>query len=415
VRLALLCWLSLTLSCSSDALESESSDPGAGAGGAPVGGGGRPGGGSPTGTGGTGGKAPSAPTYADTVLGPADGASLALVTLFEPSRPVSATALAFDPKRPGELWVTLREFRVDSPCTSDVSTGCQALIGRVALIQGATGTAPKTTIKTDGNAWHFMRRPSAIAFGDNGNLATCGEHRTGNFDDQAVNYMGPTLWSSDPEIFGVEPLPSQNGTHLDMLHDSPFCMGIAHERDNVYWVFNGQLGALDRYDFREPHEIGGEDHADGELRRFVEGQLSRAAETPSHLVIDEPSGFLYAVDGGHARILRLDIGSGIENGEVPTNDPLLVHARMQDADLDELVPPGTLELPSGIALAGETLFVTDSTSSKIYAFNLDGELLRWADSGLPAGTLSGVAVGSDDRLYLSDLRTGKVYRVLPAE
>ena len=144
--------------------------------------------------------------------------------------------------------------------------------------------------------------------------------------------MGPTLWSSDPAIFGVKPLPSQNGTHLDMLHDSPFCVGIAHERDNVYWLFNGLLGALDRYDFREPHEIGGEDHADGELRRFVEGQLLRAPETPSHLVIDKSSGLLYAVDGGHARILRLDTTSGIENGEVPTNDPLLVHARMQDAD-----------------------------------------------------------------------------------
>jgi outer membrane protein assembly factor BamB len=175
------------------------------------------------------------------------------------------------------------------------------------------------------------------------------------------------------------------------------------------------LGALDRYDFREPHVIGGEDHADGELRRFVEGQLMRVTETPSHLVIDEPSGFLYAVDGGNARIVRLDTKSGVENGEVPTNDALQVHARMQDAELDEIVPPGTLELPSGIALAGGTLFVTDSLTSKIYAFDLDGELLRWVDTGLPAGTLAGVTVGSDDRLYLSDLRTGNAYRAVPAE
>ena len=143
-------------------------------------------------------------------------------------------------------------------------------IGEVALIQDATGDSPEVTMKEDGNAWHFMRRPTSIAFGTNGNLATCGEARTANYEDQPSNYNGPTLWSSDPAIFGVPPKPGQNGTHLDMLHETPFCMGIAHERDNVYWTFNGELGALDRYDFNEPHQIGGEDHADGELFRYVE-------------------------------------------------------------------------------------------------------------------------------------------------
>jgi hypothetical protein len=378
--------------------------------------------GSPGGTSGAGG-APRAgaggasagagkPSLVDTVFG-ARGAAVRLVTLFEPSRPVSATALAFDPTRPGELWMTLREFPVDAPCTSDVTTGCQALVGRVAVIQNATGDDPSATVKTDDNAWHFMRRPSSIAFGDNGNFATCGEHRTANWDDEAVDYMGPTLWSSDPAIFGVEPPPQKNGTHLDMLHSTPFCMGIAHERDNVYWLFNGQLGSLDRYDFREPHEIGGEDHSDGELRRFAEGELLRAPETPSHLALDKRSGLLYVVDTSNGRILRLDTASGIEDGNVPSNDPLQVHARMTNAVLEELVTAGTLEQPSGITLGGDFLFVTDRAKNQLFAFDLDGKLLRAVDSGLPAGSLSGIAFGPDQRLYLSDLATGNAYRVEP--
>lgn len=412
VRLALLCWFSLALSCGSDALDGGPST--AGMGGASGSGGSAPsaGGGPPV----PGPPSKSALlTHVEAVLGPADGGSAELVTLFEPSRAVSATALAFDPEREGELWVTLREFPVDSPCTMEVSTGCQALVGRVALIQGATGDAPVTTVKTDGNAWHFMRRPSAIAFGDNGNLATCHEYRTGNYDDQAADYIGPTLWSSDPTIFGVKPLPSQNGTHLDMLHSTPYCVGIAHERDNIYWLFNGDLGALDRYDFKEPHPIGGEDHADGELWRYVEGELSRVPGTPSHLVMDKPTGILYVVDSGNSRIVGLDTATGVENGTVPSNDGLLVRARMQDAKLEVIVPAGTLERPSGIALSQNVLFVTDSATSLVHAFSRDGDHVGSVETGLPAGTLAGVAVGPDDRLYLSDLATGNAYRLEPRE
>src|SRR5690606_5406775 len=233
-------------------------------------------------------QGPSADSTA-VALGTGDGSpeSMELVTLFTPTGELSATALAFDPLRSGELWVTLRRFPTDAPCTMTVTTGCAALIGEVALIQDATGDSPEVTMKEDGNAWHFMRRPTSIAFGTNGNLATCGEARTANYEDQPSNYNGPTLWSSDPAIFGVPPKPGQNGTHLDMLHETPFCMGIAHERDNVYWTFNGELGALDRYDFNEPHQIGGEDHADGELFRYVEGAVARTPEIPSHLAYDQ--------------------------------------------------------------------------------------------------------------------------------
>ena len=344
-------------------------------------------------------------------VGSAVPTSVELVPLYEPPAAWTATALAFDPLRTGELWVTLRRVPSNQPCLETARAGCAALQGEVLLVQAATSAAPSMTIKIDGNAWHFMCRPTSIAFGENGNLSTCGEARTDNYEDDAIDYSGPVLWSSDPAIFGAVPKAGQNGTHIDMLHESPFCMGIAYERDNAYWVFNGQLGALDRYDFHAPHVVGGEDHSDGELSRYVEGQLERVPEVPSHLALDRSHGQLYVADTAGGRILRLAIGSGVPGANVPTLEQIPIHRRMEGATLDELVAPGSLSAPSGIALTVDRVIATDNATSRIWWFKLDGSPLGSVDTGLPAGSLSGVAVGPDGKLYLSDLRTGAAYRV----
>ena len=323
----------------------------------------------------------------------------------------SATALAFDPTRAGELWVTLRQFPTDKPCLMTARAGCSALEGKIALVKQATGDVPLRTLEIDGNAWHFMRRPTSIAFGDNGNLSTCGEARTDNYEDEALDYSGPVLWSSDPAIFGVTPTASQNGTHLDMLHETPFCMGVAHEQDNVYWTLNGQIGALDRYDFHAPHSIGGEDHSDGGLQRYVTGQLLRVPEVPSHLALDHARGELYVADTGHARIVRLAIDSGTPGPDVLALDPIAVHVQMEGVTLEEIVPPGKLIAPSGILFTNDTFFVTDNATSKVWSFKRDGTANGSFDTDLPAGSLSGVALGPDGKLYLSDLQTGSAYRV----
>jgi hypothetical protein len=342
---------------------------------------------------------------------PAIPTAIELVQLFPPQATWSATALDFDPQRTGELWVTLRRFPTDDPCTEAVSIGCGALIGRVALVRAATSPAPTMTIKQDGNAWHFMRRPTAISFGDNGNLGTCGEARTDNYDDESADYSGPVLWSSDPAIFGATPKAGQNGTHIDMLHESPFCMGIAHERDNAYWVMNGQAGSLDRYDFHDPHVIGGEDHSDGELGRYVTGELLRTPEIPSHLALDSARGELYVADTGHARVARLAIASGVPGKDVAVLEQMAAHREIDGATLTEVVSPGVLTLPSGIAFADDKLLVTDNATSKLWWFERGGAALGSVDTGLPAGSLSGVALGPDGKIYLSDLRLGVAYRV----
>ena len=80
-------------------------------------------------------------------------------------------------------------------------------------------------------------------------------------------YAGPVLWSSNPEIFGVEPKAGQNGTHLDMLHETPYCMGIAHEAANIYWAFNGDVGALAGADLENPRAGGRAERGGGRAER----------------------------------------------------------------------------------------------------------------------------------------------------
>jgi hypothetical protein len=336
-----------------------------------------------------------------------------LVPLYAPPAGWSATALAFDPLRAGELWATLRQFPSGLACnTGAEKTACGALIGEIALVKDATGE-PTMTLRRDGNAWHFMRRPTAIAFGDDGTLATCGEARTDNYEDEMVDFAGPVLWSSDQSIFGVKPLPDQNGTHLDMLHETPFCMGIAHDGEHAYFAFNGQAGAIDRNDFENPHSVGGEDHSDGEVTRYVTGELMRVPEVPSHVAFDGRERKLYIADTGHQRVVRLDVDSGMRGADVPALDPIEVHFAIDGATLEEVVAPGMLVAPSGIAVSEAFVFVTDNATGRISWFDHRGTPAGQFDTGLPAGSLAGIAIGPDGKLYLSDLLDGRAFRVEP--
>jgi len=349
-------------------------------------------------------------------IGWRDGAvdSVDMVGIYDPGASKrEATDLKFHPTRTSELWVALREFDDPRPCTDSNKQGCAALEGRVAIITNPGGAGVTWNVTKDPNALHFMRRPPALAFGAGDTFGTCGEFRTGNATDDPLDYIGPTLFSSDPKIWAKQP-PGKNGSHLDMLHESPFCVGVAWERDNVYWAFNGKNGAVDRYDFHSPHEIGGEDHSNGELRRYNVGLLKRVAGVPGHMVYNQADGQLYIADTGNGRIVKLDPGSGSGSGKpAPLYDPIKLAELRKDASVVEVVAPGTLTAPSGLWIKDEVLFVSDNATSRFYAFDLQGKLLRTLDTKLPAGSLAGITVGPDDRFYFVDKSTSWVYRIEP--
>ena len=118
--------------------------------------------------------------------------------------------------------------------------------------------------------------------------------------------MGPTLWPSSLSHFAVENQNNGNGllgSHIDMNHESPDGMGIAHDSGNAYWYFDGYYGELVYYDFQEDHDTGQDDHSDGIVHRYVDIELTRDGGIPGHMVLDKESGILYIADTGKNRVL----------------------------------------------------------------------------------------------------------------
>ena len=135
------------------------------------------------------------------------------------------------------------------------------------------------------------------------------------------------------------------------------------------------------------------------------------ARVPSHLDYDEASGWLYIADTGHGRVVRLDTRSGSPGADIISYDPIPVHRSMDGATLEEVVAPGIVERPSGLAFHEGVLFVTDNASGTIFAFSAEGELLRQLDTGLTAGELGGVTIGAQGQAFFTNLTSAEVTRV----
>jgi len=357
----------------------------------------------------------------------------------------------------GELWVVQRmtrdpNFDDETECTQRGLEGspndCISLQGSTVALrepasaEPATGANGRANLVVDANAWHFMRRPSSIAFGAaelrvepgtpgaDGTLiteavlyantfATCHEHQTANPTDQSP-FIGPTLWTSDPTIYNGEngSFEWSNGSHLDMVHATPYCMGIAYEGGNAYWSFNGAAGTLDRYDFGSPHFTGHYDHGDGAVTRMILGEeesVLRLPYVPSNLEMFGTD--LYVADTGNGRLLRIDTASiPTETGSFSTFEGLpatlargMAWEVVADAALLREQWGGASE-PSGLAfLDAETLVVANHATGHLTLLELDGTPIRTIDTGTGPG-LGGLAT-IDGTLYFVQMNERRVYRM----
>jgi hypothetical protein len=316
--------------------------------------------------------------------------------------------LAFNPDRPDELWVVNRED--DS----------------VSIFFDAGLDSQNVEHIVDPFAEHFMEEVSSIAFGKKDHFGTCQESRnTYNGQAMANNFMGPTLWSSDLSIFGesneeaIDALTHQFGfytdlgSHLDMLHESPLCMGIAWEKDNVYWVFDGWHSDIVRYDFADDHGPGWDDHSDGEIVRYANDEIAMVRNVPSHMEMDRETGLLYIVDTGNIAIKVLDTTIGTRGDDLPVVEPGTTHYNMEDYDIKTIVDGNEygMEYPSGLALVEDTLFISDYGTGKIFAFDLDGELIDEYQTALGAYSLTGIFSRNLDELWFVGTAHNKLWKI----
>ena len=295
-----------------------------------------------------------------------------------------------------ELWVILK---------STENSG-----GKTVKFTNAGQPGQTSLLQQDGNAWHFMSLPTGIAFSDNENFSTSPGVYDANHGS-GTPFTGPTLWSSDPLIYAQ---PSGgNGSHMDMLHQSPYAMGICHEVDNAFWVYDANENDIVRYDFVKDHGPGNSDHSDGIIRRF--GGLGLMGESthhvPSHLILDKETNMLYIVDTGNDRILRMDITSGTFLNNLSPYEPTAEYSSWGNVTFNSFADSG-LTTPSGIDLIGNRLIVSDFATGDIIIYDKSastGVELGRIVTGTPG--IMGVKIGPDGKIWYVNATTNEVVRI----
>ena len=263
-------------------------------------------------------------------------------------------------------------------------------------------------IRVDGNAWHFMSLPTAMEFSsDNLNFASAPGVQDANHNNGT--FTGPTLWSSDPSIYAQ---PSGgNGSHLDMLHGSPFSLGIAHEVDNVWWIYDNWNKDIVRYDFVEDHGPGNDDHSDALVRRFRNIGINGDNDYPSHMILDKDSGWLYFVDNGNARVMRLDINSGTETTPLSLiNEPLVEHSEISGFVVEPVITSGLIK-PCGIELIDNYLLVSDFDNGDIIVYDMANGFAEMGRIFTDLSGITGLKIGPDGSIWFTNMLENTLHKI----
>lgn len=291
--------------------------------------------------------------------------------------------------------------------------------GSVVIFYNAGETNQTFQYRKDSHSSHFMRFTSAIAMGDNGEWANTSEIQ--NTSSPTSTFMGPSLWTSDTNIFAkvfqnawVNGLPL--GSHLDMLHQSPFAMGIAHDSAKQYWVFDGHNGNLCKYDYVIDHSPGYDNHSAGKIWRYTDITLTRTPGIPGHMVLDKNTGWLYIVDTGTNRLIRVNTNTGTVVGPltVPStaNEPLAGYWAVNGAVV-EVVATYTSQ-HCGVDHFNDRLVVTDYSNGNIHIYNTSTPsptLLGTITTGQPG--IMGVKIGPDGKIWYVNNTLNRVVRIDP--
>lgn len=292
--------------------------------------------------------------------------------------------------------------------------------GTVVIIYHAGQTGQVAQYRKDSHSGHFMIYPSGIAFGDNGEWANTNEIK--NTASASSTFMGPALWTGDTSIFArvfqnnwVNGRPL--GSHLDMIHQSPFSMGIAHDTASMYWVFDGHNGNLCKYDFGAHHSPGYDDHSNARIWRYTDVPLTREVDMPGHMIKDKSSGWLYVVDAGTKKLKRVNTNTGATTGTltVPSTspEPLAGYWAMTGAQV-QVVDSFPTGQPIGVDHYNGRLIVSDYVTGIIHVYNTTGATPVKIGTITAAPGIMGVKIGPDGNIWYVNYTGNTVVRLAPA-
>lgn len=269
---------------------------------------------------------------------------ISLLLALSLSQPVDVD---FNPDKENEMWITNRGFE------------------GFTIVTDYGLPTEKVERRIDNHHSHFMSHVSSTSFAPGtGQFATC--------EGGSDSFMGPTLWRTNIFALVNQDNPFKLGSHIDMLHESPECMGIAWEKENVYWVADGRNGEIVRYDFAKDHGPGNDNHSDGIVRRYPDANFTRSKTTPSHMVIIYNR--LFYADSGTGTIRALDISSGsFSKSLTGASEKIAEYSEYRGAKT-EVFAEG-LNAPSGISVWKENIFVSDYETGEILIYNINTKAL----------------------------------------
>ena len=312
-----------------------------------------------------------------------------------------------DLQRTDELWV-INEISASFDGTNGGST---------VTFYNAGSNDQWSEYRKDAFSGHFMNKASAIAFNPNGGFANTLDVQDANNNPNGY-FSGCTLWDSDTSIYArINQNGPLLGSHWDMLHQSPFSVGIAGQTNNIYWLFDGFHQAIVKYDFQEPHpdhEHGGEDHSDGLIYRYDELQVERVPGLSSHIDIDESNGWLYICDTGNQRIVKLNTNSGeIGQNLNPYGENIQGYYSMVGAEYEVVIDEG-IDQPTGLDVHNGRLLVSDFNTGEIIIYDIESDPsieLGRIETGF-YNEVMGIKAGSDGSIWFVCSSSSELYQII---
>jgi len=325
----------------------------------------------------------------------------------------------------GELWVAdaersgLARIRLSAPTLAGTSTAV---------------AEDEVMLAKDRAEYHYMPSVTSLAFDPLGQFATCQESVNVYDGNMQPNFfMGPTMYDTRERGWvSSKQEPCLEGetcflVHVDMLHESPLCMGLVHDNAavwtaangqqyrNVYWAIGGGHSQLVRFDFESDHGPGSMDHSLASVRRYTGLKTTRVAGVPSHMVLDEAARLLYLADTGADRVVIVHTDTGRYTRDAKLNTSDFAAYRVYSSPLAsfnysvwdglEYATFAKVPSPSGMALSPTTLYVGSYSEGAIYAFERStGRLASVIPSAAPPNALLGLVLettahGAEGSLY----------------